>query len=422
MAASVETLRLDRHTAGRPEADLVVQCARTLLSGASQVSLQEALTGPHNWPALEHWADYHAMVPLVAFVLNEYLGECVPHEVRDRLKKRSIVVARNNLRQMQEWHRVLDLLQTAATPVISIKGPALALLAYQCVALREFRDLDLLVRPVDVTGVCDILTSSGYQLRSPLPGNRDGDLTRSPNRQLKFVNVENGTVVELHWDVLPAMLPFQLPVDLLFESARREWEDGISFLSLSREHLLLFLCAHGTKHCWMRLHWLCDLSCYIHRFPDLDWELCVRQAETMSCGSVLTHSLLLAQRVLGLALPQAIDKQVREDPKSKRMADMALRFLFSREGGVGEYAILRYYLAFAKNLRDQLHVVFHRIFVPDTPEWEAVRLPDSLSFLYYCVRPLRFMLHRLSNRVPESSPPTTPVYAGHTTLDGDRSR
>jgi hypothetical protein len=367
------------------------------------------LARPHDWAAVERWADHHAIVPLVAYVLSEHGGACVPHEVRQRLKDRSTVVARNNLRQLQEWRRVMQLLQAAAIPVISIKGPALALLAYQNVALRDFLDLDLLIRSVDVTTAYEVLSSNGYQLNSPLPGTRDSDSLRSPNRQLKFVNDENGTVVELHWGVLPAMLPFQMPVDLLFGSARLESQDGISFLSLSRENLLIFLCAHGTKHCWMRLQWLCDLVCYVRRFHDIDWELCIRNAEALDCGLVLTHSLLLAHQVLGLTLPQPVDNRVREDPKSKRMADVALRFLFNDYGAVGDYAVLRYYLAFARDWCDQIHIVFQRIFVPDTPEWETLRLPHSLSFLYYLVRPVRFILQRISNRFLKTSAATTPL-------------
>ena len=379
----------------------MLQGVRTFLSGGEVDCLRTALAEPIDWAAFERRADYHSMMPPVACALKQYCGDFVPREVRERLQQRLLLTARSNLAWLQEWRRILQAFEDAGISVISLKGPALALLAYRNITLREFGDLDLLVRPNDLLMARNALLREGYQLRFPLTCDTDAAWFRSRNRQLDFVNSELDTLIDLHWGALHDMFSFQLPVDQLFESAQVEHYEGISFLSLSPEYLLLFLCAHGTKHCWPDLRGLCDVACYVQTAQRLNWELCIRQAEAANCELVLKHSLLLARQVLGLELPSLIGNYC-EDANAQALADTASSFLFRENGDIGYREALRYHLAFAKDLRDRTHLLFERVFVPAEPDWQGVRLPHSLQFLYYAVRPVRFVFERLSKATLES--------------------
>ena len=397
----MQALNSVRQGIGSRERNLVLQGVRTFLSGGEVDCLRAALAEPIDWAAFERRADYHSMMPPVACALKQYCGDFVPREVRERLQQRLLLTARNNLAWLQEWRRVLQAFEDAGISVISLKGPALALLAYRNITLREFVDLDLLVRPNDLLMARNALLRESYQLRFPLTGNADAAWFRSRNRQLDFVNNELGTLIDLHWGALHDMFSFQLPVDQLFESAQVEHHEGISFLSLSPEYLLLFLCAHGTKHCWPDLRGLCDVACYVQTAQGLNWELCIRQAEAANCDLVLRHSLLLARQVLGLELPSLIGDYC-EDVNAQVLADTASSLLFRENGDIGYREALRYHLAFAKDLRDRTHLLFERVFVPAEPDWQGVRLPHSLQFLYYAVRPMRFVFERLSKATLQS--------------------
>ncbi len=378
------------------ETNLVVESARTLLSSADDGCLQTALSQPLDWEAVERKANYHSVMPLVAYTLKKYGGDLVPQEFREKYQQRLLLTARNNMLWLQEWRRILRAFEAAGIPVISLKGPTFALLAYGNIALREFTDLDLLVKPGDIVQARDALVREGYQLRFHMAGDPDAALLHSRNRQLDFFNTGRGTLIDLHWGALHEMFSFQLPVDQLFESAQVEHAEGISFLSLSPEHLLLYLCAHGTKHCWLNLRWLCDVACHVRAAQGLDWEVCIHwAAEAAHCDLVLKHSLLLAQQVLGLELPSAV-RSYCDSAKSHVLADMARSFLFRDGGDLGYGEALRYHLAFAKRWRDRTRLVHERVFVPAEPDWQEVRLPRSLHFLYYTVRPARFLLERLS--------------------------
>ncbi len=385
----MQTLTHAGHRVCSPETNLVVQAARAFLSGREDDGLQSVLAQPLDWVAVECQADYHSMMPVVAYVLHQYGRSWVPHQVRERFQQRLRHTAQSNLLLLGEWCRVLQAFEAAGISAISLKGPALALLAYRNIALREFADLDLLIRPDDRQKARDILLREGYRLRFPLAANTDTGFSRLRNCQLDFIN-ERGALIDLHWGLLHEMFSFQLPVDQLFKSAQVQHYEGISFLSLSPEQSLIYLCAHGTKHCWVNLLWLCDVACHVQTAQKLDWELCIRSAEAANCDLVLTHSLLLAEQVLELEL-QPLIRDYCEVTKAKALADAAVSFLFRQDGDLGYREALRYHLAFTKSWRGRTRLVFERVFVPSELDWEEVRLPKPLHFLYYALRPMRFM-------------------------------
>lgn len=381
--------------AGYREWSFVVRTIRAFLPGAEEENLQAALAEPLQWNTVERIADRHAILPLLIYILNEYKVEVIPQKDREYFHQRWVLAAQNNLVQMQEWQRVLLAFDAAGLHAISFKGPALALLAYQNAILREFTDLDFLVSPEDISAAHDILVRDGYRLRSSAVGNTKATLLRSSNRQLEFVHEARGTVVDLHWGAMHKMFSFQLPPDQLFESSKIENREGGSFLSLSSEYLLLYLCAHGTKHCWRRLRDLCDVAFYVIATPTIDWELCFALANSTHCDLVLKHTLLLAHQVLGLNLPSGIWSYC-EDTEARELTDIAQSFLFRENNDIGYRETLRYHLVFVKNWRARARFIFQRVFTPAEEDWQRVRLPQPLYFLYYAIRPVRLMLERFS--------------------------
>ena len=386
------------------EINLVVLCLRSHLSGGKNDSdLREFLKGPGperpNWcfdfDELLREAEYHSTAACVAYALLQSGEDLLPQEVCAKLQQRLHVAARNNLKWLAEWQRILATFQSAGIRVISFKGPVLAMQAYGNLALREFADLDLLVMPEDALRARDVLVEEGYQPRISRADDENSLYLRSGNQQLEFVSAERGTQIDMHWGALHKMFPFQLPVNTLFQSSRISRIEENSFLSLSPEHTLLYLCAHGTKHYWARLHWLCDVACYVKSTQELDWKQCVLLAKETNCELVVKHALLLAKSVLELELPQEV-KSFCQDSEAQKLADKARAFLFGASAKALHGKQVRYHLAFAKGWRDGARYLRNRIFVPAEPDWDAIWLPQLLHPLYYFVRPLRMIFVSLS--------------------------
>jgi len=61
-----------------------------------------------------------------------------------------------------ELVRLMGLLKAAGVPAVTFKGPVLAAMAYGSIELRQFSDLDILVRQTDLPRVAEILTAERY--------------------------------------------------------------------------------------------------------------------------------------------------------------------------------------------------------------------------------------------------------------------
>jgi hypothetical protein len=375
-----------------PETNTVVQCLRVFLSSADGALLRESLASTADWNKLETKAASHSIAPVVSNVLLEYASDLGSQEVLQRCKRRLNGLAKKNILWLQEWQRLMQTFDRAAIPVISFKGPALALGAYGNLGLREFHDLDFLVHPRNVPRTRDKLLAEDYTLWSPVVGNRAESLLLSKNRQLRFTNRTRGTCVDVHWGLLHEMFPFQLDVEQAFKCARWERSEEAEFLSLSPEYLLLYLCAHGTKNCWSQLSELCDVAVHLQSQSEMDWDGCIRLAEATGCGLLLKHALLLCERVLRIELPEMVKHHCRQDETAIGLSNAAEKFLcLQGEVRPDYFRTLRYHLAFAKTWRERLRLIFVRVFSPAEPDWQHIKLPRPLFGFYYLIRPLRFL-------------------------------
>jgi hypothetical protein len=397
-----------------PELEISVLCARVLLSTSEVSDLRSAVQRPLRWDFVEKYAQNHAIIPVVAHLLTLHANELMPQSTFDRLRERLVQNAQKNLVWLREWMRLLAVFAEAGIRVISFKGPALALMAYHNLSLREFTDLDLLVRPSDVAMARKVLTRQGYTLDSLVlnPHTREG-LIRSKNQQISFVKEqERGLHVDLHWGLLSDTASALLNVDQFLDSSIVETEGQVSFRSLTPEHLLLLLCVHGTKHCWSNLRWLCDLACHIKSKPTLNWSECFRLAQSSGTDVTLTHSLLLCTDVLGVTLPEVIEKYSGRHTAASLLASQARDFLFRENTDDSRYIddrtryreVLRYRLGFRKGGHGMhaANMLLRRAFVPNEADWDWLRLPPALYFLYYAMRPIRLVSERLGMRGPRA--------------------
>ena len=113
-------------------------------------------------------------------------------------------------------------------------------------------------------------------------------------------------------------------------------------------------------------------------------------------------SRVVRARPCAVELPSAA-RIYCEDAKAGELAATAMSILFRKDGDVAYSEALHYHLAFAKGWRERTRLVFERLFVPDEQDWQEVRLPQPLKFLYYTVKPLRFMRERLRSNTAFSN-------------------
>jgi len=210
-----------------------------------------------------------------------------------------------------------------------------------------------------------------------------------------FTFVRDGGIapLELHWEVAERYFAFSLDAARLWKRLQSANLVGASIPSLIPEDLLLVLCVHGSKHGWEGLSHICDVAELVRANPEMNWEQALRQAGATGGKRMLLLGLALARDLLGVALPEDVSRMIQADPALRGLAAEVTSRLFaeeeSRRNASERAQFFRFHLRVRERFWDRARCCLHLVFTPSQEDWEAIRLPESLSFFYYALRPFR---------------------------------
>jgi hypothetical protein len=190
--------------------------------------------------------------------------------------------------------------------------------------LRQFGDLDILVRKPDVRRATALLQEQGYRWWDQRP------LTLLPRyrRVNELLSADGHVLVELHWALTSWTFYFPLEPTRLWGRCTQVTLQGTLVRSLASEDLLLFLCVHGAKHHWQRLAWICDVA-ELLRTVKIDWGRLLDQASRLGGRRMLGLGVWLAQTLLGAALPMDVQHRLYADPVIPALAEEVSVRLFA---------------------------------------------------------------------------------------------
>ncbi len=294
-------------------------------------------------------------------------------------------------RNMAQGHRLRQLLtafQKAGIPVVPFKGPILDAILWGPRLLRDYCDLDILVRRDAVADGWSVLEACGF--RAEAPGMRpDRNWITRQNGQLLFTDRKD-CAVELHWQLHREPTPCPLDTESLWARLQTmEWE-GIETSVFDRDDLALYLCFHGCKEYWQQLSHVCDLARYMVVRPDIDWGRVTRQAEERRCLRMVLLGLNLAAELLAAPVPPGLLERSRCDPHvialSRSIQDRMFRLKAPRQGPLDG---IRYYSRLSGGMSPALRHALYGIFHPTIADWRAWPLPVRLQWFYWLARPVR---------------------------------
>lgn len=178
-------------------------------------------------------------------------------------------------------------------PVVSLKGPWLAERLYGDAALRNYSDLDLLVRRSDLTQAEDLLSESGFE-----PAPWSDNYERSWRR--------GSILIDLHHDV-ENPLAFDFRIAEVWRRCRHAEFHGVPARLLGSADERLFLCLHSMRHHFERLSLILDLVFMFRCMPQTD-----ARRNPAADHLVAIGARMAARLDPGLAIP---------DPSSLRKCD-----------------------------------------------------------------------------------------------------
>ncbi len=370
---------------------MLLDCARICTTSARS---GQTLTLPRqeiDWQYLFSSAAAHGMLPVLYQQLAVLERGAVPQAVLVSLRAE---FQRNAWRSMALTREMLDLLtvlEAAGIPAVPVKGPLLASLLYGNVALRQFTDLDLLIRRRDVIRAKDALLARGYQQPYPLTAAQELHHLRF-HREYGLVRSDGRVLVELQWEIAERYFSFPLGLDSVWERLQLASLAGKPVSSLATEDLLLLLCAHGAKHLWHRLAWICDVARLLEVRPHIDWDGLLRQARALGGEWMLLLGLSLASELREARLPVEIERKVHGRRAIASLASQVWRNLF--EPGSEDPGLLQscaFHLRTRERWRDRAGYCFRLATTPTLADYRLVSLPPIAASFYYAIRPARLV-------------------------------
>jgi len=308
----------DSTTAEAPWA-LLVECARP---NPGIERLEEMLRRVNDWPGLLELAEQHSVSGLAASRFRDCGEGAVPPEVLGELKGRHRAQALFTLRLTAEMFRLFDGFTASGVEALVIKGPVLSARCYGDPGLRQYGDLDLIVRDKDILRSTELMMSLGYEPRVPLTAIRAKQI---PGEYV-FLQSSTKLLVELHTELTFRYHPRPLPIDKLFERQVRVKIDAHDVPALSPEDELILISIHGAKHFWEQLSYIADVAAFVSK-QDLDWARVRSSAEEVGGERMLNVGVRLAAEVLGAPLPANVSALVRSDRAAGSLVGQIMRWL-----------------------------------------------------------------------------------------------
>ncbi|MEQ3540652.1 nucleotidyltransferase family protein [Pseudonocardia tropica] len=162
------------------------------------------------------------------------------------------------LQQQHSLHLLGRKLDEAGVDWLVLKGPVLSEIVYRRPGVREYADLDVLVRPADFERAVDVLVAAGSTL---VDGNWPM-IRRQQRGELSLIG-PGGVVVDLHWHVInDPQVRSELALDTgeLFGNARTVRIGGAQVRTLDEVDTVVHTAVHAWKSGGDRLRWLLDVQ------------------------------------------------------------------------------------------------------------------------------------------------------------------
>jgi Uncharacterised nucleotidyltransferase len=373
------------------EKQLLICCARTRVSTSVAQRICEITTERLDWDYILYEAEENSITPLLARHLAEFAPAAVPPASAELLKKTCRANTVRNLYLTAELIHIFDLFRSKGIEAASYKGPVLAAQAYGDVALREFEDVDIVLRQRDLPRAHEVIVGMGYKPKFDWILSPGASAALVPG-EYNYRDIERRAMVELHTDLTLRHYPVPPNLDEFFQNTVAVNVAGRDVPTFAPEYLLPMLCIHGSKDFWERFSWMADVSELIQACPALDWAKTLRVAESLHATRILHLGLALATAVLGAPLPTDVAAAVQSDQAAtdltNEIIERHMRRKFQTLDATGRLSYRRRMLTgFAEGWRYALRLSV----VPAEEDWVMMKLPKALAPLYIALRPIRLM-------------------------------
>jgi hypothetical protein len=297
----------------------------------------------------------------------------------------------HNITLQKEWEKIFSYSQDKAK-IYLLKGINLSKQIYSDLSTRPTRDIDIYVNFEELFIVDSLLKQLEYKRIKPV-----FDLNLNQKKFLgkhihhfTYINKKN-IVIELHWQLFTPKNLFENGESIFNEI------DYNAYVTYPIEWLLHYLITHGSMHHWFKLFWLYDIHHIITNY-NVSWNKFNEYANKFNNSRIVNSSLYLSKAIFETDVPFKIKLNETE----KKILQYCLKSIVKQENFLALKGIKRikrnYYLSLLKKENKYKYKIWIASWTT-LEDWKTIRLPSSLYWLYYILRPfIWFYINYIKNK------------------------
>lgn len=338
-----------------------------------------------NWDLFVQLVLKHRLVSHILKHIHKIENQ-IPDEITGRLKEIKLNQSKTSLEYTSILIKLNDLFQKKNIKYISFKGPLLSLELYDDIGFRNFRDLDILVEKENVEETKKIIEDLNFKNiypRIPL-SNQQIKVNYSISHHYHFTHNEKPIEIELHWNITnPQSFFGVITRDILSHSKSINISNrDVSYISTTEN--LVYQAAHGSIHQWYRLFWLKDFSELLLKYSNDEiknaWEL----SKKLKLEKCFLQACILSHLIYKIDLPDFLNSNINKNLIIIPLNSIHINDL-SQQGLKGKIKFVFYRLQMKPDFKYYFELIYRlRTHLSD---WELLKLPKYLFFLYYPLRP-----------------------------------
>lgn len=230
----------------------------------------------------------------------------VPAPVQARLRQAYYLTLSRGMLMYEHFGKVARALALHGVPVVALKGIYLSEWLYGDIGLRQFSDIDVLVKPEDAPASLAILSGLGYRPQDEPESELDSKLEVVHYTPM----VLNGVSIEVHVKLHQDNEKYRVGIEALWQNTQAAVINNAPVYALGLHDLLAHLCIHLDRHFYQgHVQFTCfsDITNLLDKHADtLDWEGLTGACEAYMCVSEVFRWVVLVQKYMNAPVPAEI--------------------------------------------------------------------------------------------------------------------
>jgi len=238
------------------------------------------------------------------FLTNSSL---IPETVKNKLQQAYYKTFSRSTILYEHFRRIAEAFYLQDVPVITLKGIYLSEWLYQDIGLRQFSDIDLLVKEKEGEKCLRILSDLGYK-----PS--EISLSKLVLSRFEIIHysamILNGVSVEIHIKLHSESEKYNVLVSELWKNAIPTTLNGTNVYTLNTYDLLVHLCLHLDKHFQKgHVQFTCfnDITNLLERNSDaINWTKFIETCNLYKCEDIVFKYIIMTNKYMQATVPSDI--------------------------------------------------------------------------------------------------------------------